>query len=1246
MDLANIGQFRPEGSQETKKINIDHPPPEPEILPARLPTPEPSLSPLPPQTSNSGRDTAPILIGEEWSSPAFIKRARTSYGSLFDSDFDPFAEEDGSVRGKGRKRTRLSTSWRYNSRSPTPDSEDQVMEQVEDPVPTKSIPTMTDEACQTVGLEEGNAAEALAIFSRQATNVSSSSYPINGVALAEQTQDTQSISSPALPALPLTHTTNREQLQLEIAEAEKAPRSPSLQPIPLDSLSLVSPILHPKSGSALSAELIDQVGTEYHQDQKSQGEPAVVESGFLVVEESEDLYTASPMHRQEELPPEDLPEFQAPSTVNVTEVPQYPAGNYPPENQYGHWQSVNAQLSASNSPYVSAERVPEGLYYEEQPQEVQYHDGSPAYQDETQYPALEDGLQDNGSSDWGFPHPEVRYPEIPQTLGSREHTAPPPPRPISMSRSQSANSEQINLTEDSDDDEPPQPRLESPSDDEVEQEFDEEEEEEEYPDYGDELEPANIRLPRHGQASEFDEEESPSGGSYDEDELEEEFEEEDEQEGESFNEMEDEAPRATVPPEVIDLLSSDEEEDLAAPAAQSSGSPQAYPNSRFQQGSEEEGEDEDEEDQSASRLLVHSDSEHEDPTSLLEDEESDVDENVQQDDEESGNEVDVSHDDGSENDQQDSVTGPLEALLDSVSKRASDIQTPSRARPFSLTRNFSMDGASDEAEVKYPELPKNIASENTTQEDGNDTEMATLDSQAQKHGNFQLPTPADTQLSEKITPVEQSFTSTISEAATELQQTFESEVQMEVEVSERVLLPRTGSIDSEMADAEPAIASINGIKTNLTTVLDDGLAKSEPKVEKSGEDVRASTPLPEVPHSPAKANIEWEPEGTVQVPAEDLEIRTPLPSMLDNLEQVQAPETSDVLKAPSNEQSHSVFNKGLLDLQPGLIDQNVEVADDVLEPSLEYISPQKTEEYEATHDEVMLIPTTPAKDMAAGVKSTPTEFKSDSPRRSARRPKPTSNAVTQKETSRPTTPNKAARNIPETPTGLKERASPLFALDTQNTPEGHDASIELALAAADSPIKHDLRKPPVADLKLRLSRALRTDLSKFTPLKLLRYNMNKKIDVLAVATTSPPEPHRAKGGPRHYSISFNITDTSIAPSGVAEVQIFRPYKDALPTIEVGDGILLRNFLVVPVQKGSFALRSTLDEGSAWAAFKDGQEPEMRGPPVELGVTEKGHVVALKAWYGSLDSVSVAKISRANGEKAASSGTPSKSIAKA
>jgi hypothetical protein len=337
-----------------------------------------------------------------------------------------------------------------------------------------------------------------------------------------------------------------------------------------------------------------------------------------------------------------------------------------------------------------------------------------------------------------------------------------------------------------------------------------------------------------------------------------------------------------------------------------------------------------------------------------------------------------------------------------------------------------------------------------------------------------------------------------------------------------------------------------------------------------------------------------------------------------------------------------------------------------------------------------------------------------SPRRSSRLVKPT---LDLKENIRPATPTKAAKSVQQT-SARSDRTFPMVAIDEQHSSsQGHDASVELALASHDSPQKrhnlrrpstasidsstrqhnlrnapsvdiasppsprnlrksvtetesspsqhnlrkhpstdtdatskqHDLRKhtaaatsPPakqhdipkasVADLKLKLSRTLRTKLSEFTALKVLRYHLNAKLDILAVATTTPSEPQRTKSTSRQFLTTFHVTDVSIGPSSVTEVQVFRPYKDALPVVQAGDGILLRNFQVISVKNKGFALRS--EETSSWAVFKDEEEPEMRGPPVELAEEERNHMALLKQWYGSLDAAAMAKLARANADKGA------------
>ena len=211
----------------------------------------------------------------------------------------------------------------------------------------------------------------------------------------------------------------------------------------------------------------------------------------------------------------------------------------------------------------------------------------------------------------------------------------------------------------------------------------------------------------------------------------------------------------------------------------------------------------------------------------------------------------------------------------------------------------------------------------------------------------------------------------------------------------------------------------------------------------------------------------------------------------------------------------------------------------------------------------------------------------------------------------------------------KTSATSSVILDQPATPTGHDASMESALSLLNSP-EHDLRSRPI-DRKTSLIRNLHTKLESFKSLKVLRYELGKKLDVLAIATSAPAAAERAKNGPRHYLVTFNVTDPSIAPTGVAEVQILRPYKEALPIINVGDGVLLRNFAVLALKSKGFGLRSDSESGS-WAVFKSGEEIEVKGPPVEFGETERNHVMEMKMWYENLDDESVAKMRRANGIK--------------
>lgn len=115
-----------------------------------------------------------VFESDEYASPAFLKRARVSYGSLFEGGLDIFNEEKGKEKEKKkaksqRKRSRFSidTNWRYDSRSPSPEpehrSDEEELElkvemQYHDQTPDNSMgtplrTTMVDGGCQTLPVD-------------------------------------------------------------------------------------------------------------------------------------------------------------------------------------------------------------------------------------------------------------------------------------------------------------------------------------------------------------------------------------------------------------------------------------------------------------------------------------------------------------------------------------------------------------------------------------------------------------------------------------------------------------------------------------------------------------------------------------------------------------------------------------------------------------------------------------------------------------------------------------------------------------------------------------------------------------------------------------------------------------------------------------------------------------------------------------------------------------------------------------
>ncbi|KAI1075837.1 hypothetical protein F5B20DRAFT_558115 [Whalleya microplaca] len=238
--------------------------------------------------------------------------------------------------------------------------------------------------------------------------------------------------------------------------------------------------------------------------------------------------------------------------------------------------------------------------------------------------------------------------------------------------------------------------------------------------------------------------------------------------------------------------------------------------------------------------------------------------------------------------------------------------------------------------------------------------------------------------------------------------------------------------------------------------------------------------------------------------------------------------------------------------------------------------------------------------------------------------------------------------------GVHPHAQPVD-LHSSPTSEEEDSSVQLARASLKKSPQIEPDNPSMTAAKLKLSRHLRDELPDCTPLKLLRLHLRRKLDVMAVATMQPPAPRRAKGGPREYMLSFTVSDHTVGPHAVAEVQFYRPHIDFLPRVKTGDVVLLRRFTVVALPRKGFGLR-TNDE-SSWAVFEapqhhpdhkgedgdgsgdgsgdegegEGVRPaQIRGPPIEYGSKETTYVADLRTWFGLLDDEKArALLARAN-----------------
>ncbi|KAL8421885.1 hypothetical protein RB596_002591 [Gaeumannomyces avenae] len=255
---------------------------------------------------------------------------------------------------------------------------------------------------------------------------------------------------------------------------------------------------------------------------------------------------------------------------------------------------------------------------------------------------------------------------------------------------------------------------------------------------------------------------------------------------------------------------------------------------------------------------------------------------------------------------------------------------------------------------------------------------------------------------------------------------------------------------------------------------------------------------------------------------------------------------------------------------------------------------------------------------------------------------------------------KDMRRIIKSRSNLKPRS--------QTPQKAQDPSLKLAKAVLNSPSRN-LRAPNAGDgdadttpetttttitsLKLEIGRFFRGNMADYTTLISLRLHPGKQLSVVGVVTAASKQPVRTKA--RQYAISISITDHTISPTNVVEVQFYMLHREALPVAKPGDRVLLRNFTVVGLTGRGHGLRS--NDASEYAVFDDKRDEvggnrsshdhedngdndeggsgstqqmaQIRGGPIELEDYEYEIATLLKNWYSLLPPASKEKLEKAN-----------------
>ncbi|RMJ24835.1 hypothetical protein PHISP_04311 [Aspergillus sp. HF37] len=214
---------------------------------------------VPPSTpQNAGirlGGTDPTAGLGSWGSPAFSQRSRTSFGGLVDTPFDPFAEEDGFVPGKGRKRPRFSmrsSEWRVIDEPESPGEKEGPIDWMELDAEVSEPEVEDKDLAQDIKAAEIPAAEPPTQVARESSAIAESHYAVPSIQLPSEPDDTD--HGQTLEQLAKHATQSAEFPARQVSDNVAAERTldyfvhpptdtPRLCPIPSPGLPIPSPLV-------------------------------------------------------------------------------------------------------------------------------------------------------------------------------------------------------------------------------------------------------------------------------------------------------------------------------------------------------------------------------------------------------------------------------------------------------------------------------------------------------------------------------------------------------------------------------------------------------------------------------------------------------------------------------------------------------------------------------------------------------------------------------------------------------------------------------------------------------------------------------------------------------------------------------------------------------------------------------------------------------------------------------------------